>query len=206
VGRTYSADAQTTVETLILPTFEYPDDPADNASLMDKRKWQKRVDSMVVKEDRFEEDLKKLFSLIWGQCTKYLCAKLEAKDGYEQMKTDYDTIELLRSIKDCVFKFSDQKYAAHSLHEAVRKFHNAHQEKSSNAQTYYQRFKNLIDVVEHCGGTLGNHQGLINKKLEEWGLPYRAASTAERDLAKSEVKEEFLACAFLLGADQKRYG
>jgi hypothetical protein len=32
------------------------------------------------------------------------------------------------------------------------------------------------------------------------------ASVAERSLAKSEVKEEFLACAFLLGADQKRYG
>ncbi len=168
VGRTYSAEAQTAVETLVLPTFVYPNDPEDDASFTEKRKWQKRVDSTVMKEDQFDEDIKKVFSLIWGQCTDYLRAKLEAKDGYEEMKTDYNTIELLKNIKDCVFKFTDQKYPAHSLHEAVRKFHNAHQDKANNAQTYYQRFKNLIDVVEHCGGTLGNHEGLLNKKLEEW--------------------------------------
>jgi hypothetical protein len=206
VGRTYSAHVRTSVETLVLPTFTYPDDPAANASQTDKRKWQKKVDSMVAKEDRFEEDLKKVFSLIWGQCTEYLRAKLEAKEGYEQMKTDYNTIELLKSIKDCVFKFSDQKYATHSVRDAIQKFHNAHQEKNSNAQTYFQRFKNLIDVVEHCGGTLGDHHGLVVKKLEEWDLTYEAANSAERTVARSEVKEEFLACHFLLGADRRRYG
>ncbi len=69
VGRTYSAEAQTAVETLVLPTFVYPNDPEDDASFTEKRKWQKRVDSTVMKEDRFDEDIKKVFSLIWGQCT-----------------------------------------------------------------------------------------------------------------------------------------
>ena len=130
VGRTYSADARTSVETLVLPTFTYPNDPAADTSGMGRRKWQKRVDSMVTREDHFEEDLKKVYSLIWGQCTEYLRAKLEAKDGYLQMKSDYDTIELLKSIKDCVFKFSDHKYAAHSLHEAMPKFYTSQQEKT----------------------------------------------------------------------------
>ena len=104
--------------------------------------------------------VKKVYTLIWGQCSEYLCAKLEDKDGYDKMKTNYNTIDLLKSIKDSVFQFSDQKYGSHSVHEAVRKFHNAQQDKDSNAQTYYQRFKNLIDVVEHCGGSLGGHKGL----------------------------------------------
>jgi hypothetical protein len=116
VGRTYSADARTSVKTLALPTFEYPNDPAAGATDTEKRKWQKRVDSMVVKEDHFEEDLKKVYSLVWGKSTDYLRAKLEAKDDYAAMKAEYDTIELLKNIKDCVFKFTDQKYAAHSLH------------------------------------------------------------------------------------------
>jgi hypothetical protein len=126
VGRACSSDARTAAETLILPTFDYPSDPVTGASETEKRKWTKRVDTMVYREDRFDKDLKKVCSLIWGQCTELLRAKLQAKDRYDQMKAEHDTVELLNSIKDCVFKFSDQKKAAHSLHEALRKFYNGH--------------------------------------------------------------------------------
>jgi hypothetical protein len=109
VGQVYSADTRTSVEALMLPTFSYISDPEANTSKTDKRKWQKRVESLVMREDCFEEYLlKKVYSLIWGQCTKSLQAKLEAKDGYTQMKAGYDTIQLLKSIKDCVLKFSNQ--------------------------------------------------------------------------------------------------
>jgi hypothetical protein len=164
------------------------------------------VDTMVCREDRFDEDLKKVCSLIWGQCTELLRAKLQAKDGYDQMKAEHNTVELLKSIKDCVFKFSDQEKAAHSLHEALRKFCNGHQEKSSNAQDCYQRFKNHVEVVEHCGGSLGNHQGLIDKKLEERGLSIVTCSVNEHREATTDSREEHLACAFLLGSDRKRHG
>jgi hypothetical protein len=63
VGRVYSGDARTAVESLTIPVFQYPSDPATDATATDKRKWQKRVDSTVVKEDRFEEDMKKVYSL-----------------------------------------------------------------------------------------------------------------------------------------------
>ncbi len=148
-------------------------------------------------------DHKCLFSdVIWGQCTELL----RAKDGCNQMKVEHDTVELLKSIKDCVFKFSDQKKAAHSLHEALRKFCNGHQEKSSNAQECCQRFKNHAEVAEHCGGSLGNHQGLVTKKLEERGLSIATCSVDEHTEAVTDSREECLACAFLLGSDRKRCG
>jgi hypothetical protein len=206
VGRTCSSDARTAAETLILPTFDYPSDPVTGASETEKRKWTKRVDTMVCREDRFDEDLKKVCSLIWGQCTELLRAKLQAKDGCDQMKAEHDTIELLKSIKACVFKFSAQKKAAHSLHEALRKFYNGQQEKSSNAQDCYQRFKNHIEVVEHCGGSLGKHQGLIDKKLEERGLSIVTCSIDDHREAITDSREEHLACAFLLGSDRKWCG
>jgi hypothetical protein len=161
---------------------------------------------MVHREDRFDKDLKKVCSLIWGQCTELLRAKLQAKDGCDQMKAECDTIELLKSVKECVFKFSDQKKAAHSLHEALRKFCNGHQEKSSNAQDHDQRFKNQAEVAEHCGGSLGKHQGLIDKKLEERGLSIVTCSVNEHREAITDSREEHLACAFLLGSDRKRHG
>jgi hypothetical protein len=206
VGPTCSSDARTAAETLIPPTFVCPSDPATGASETEKRKWTKRVDTMVCREDRFDEDLKKVHSLTWGQCTKLLRAKLQAKDGCNQMKVACDTGELLKSIKDCVFEFSDQKKAAHSLHEALRKFCNGHQEKSSNAQDCHQRFKNHVEVAEHCGGSPGNHQGLLDKKPEERGLSIVTCSVNKHREAITDSREEHLACAFLLGSDRKRCG
>jgi hypothetical protein len=154
--------ARTAVESLALPVFTYPSDPATGATETEQRKWQKRVDSTVVKEDRFEEDMtKKVYTLIWGQCTESLRAKLEALSGYllMKMKTNYDNIELLKSIKDCVFKFSSQKYGHQARHELLQKFYLTYQDKNSNSNEYYQRFKNQIDVVEHCGTNVRNHPG-----------------------------------------------
>jgi hypothetical protein len=206
VGRTCSSDTRTAAETLILPTFDCPSDPATGARETEKRKWTKRVDTMVCREDRFDEDPKKVHSLIWGQCTELLRAKLQAMDGCDQMKAECDTVELSKSIKDCVFKFSDQKKAAHSPHEALRKFCNGHQEKSSNAQDHHQRFKNHVEVAEHCGGSPVNHQGLIDKKLEERGLSMTTCLVNDHREAITDSKEEHLACTFLLGSDRKRHG
>jgi hypothetical protein len=85
-------------------------------------------------------------------------------------------------------------------------FHNGHQEKSSSAQDCYQRFKNHVEVVEHCGRSLGKHQGLIDKKLEERGLSIVTCSIDNHREAITDSREECLACAFLLGSDRKRHG
>jgi hypothetical protein len=60
-------------------------------------------------------------------------------------------------------------------------------------------------VAEHCGGSLGNHQGLINKKLEEQGLSIVTCSVDKHREAITDSGEECLACAFLLGSDRKRH-
>jgi hypothetical protein len=61
----------TAVENLVLPAFDCPNDPADGASETMKLRWNKKVTSMVIKEDRFQEDLHKVHTLIWGQCAEF---------------------------------------------------------------------------------------------------------------------------------------
>ena len=54
-----AADAITLVETLVLPAFEYSYDPAGDASKTAKRRWQKKVvETIVKKENNFEDNLK----------------------------------------------------------------------------------------------------------------------------------------------------
>jgi hypothetical protein len=122
------------------------------------------------------------------------------------MKVDYDTIELLKSIKDCVFKSSSQKYGHHARHEALRKFVNMHQDKNNNSQEYYQRYKNQVEVAEHCGVDVGIHAGAIKETLPAMGLTTETATPDQLSVAKEVSREEYLACAFILGVDRKRYG
>jgi hypothetical protein len=207
VGRVYSGDARTTVESLVLPVFIYPSDPAEDATETEKRKSQKRVDSTVVKEDRFEEDLKKVFPHMG---TMYRRSTSEAGGQgqllYLQMKVDYDTIELLKSIKDCVFKLSSQKYGHHARLEALRKFVNMHQDKNNNSQEYYQGYRNQVEVAEHCGVDVGINAEAIEETLQAMGLTTETATPDQLSVAKEVQREEYLACAFILGADRKRYG
>ena len=51
---------QRPVESSALLIFDCPDDPAVNAGDAAKRRWQKKADTTVTKEDHFKEDLKKV--------------------------------------------------------------------------------------------------------------------------------------------------
>jgi hypothetical protein len=131
---------------------------------------------------------------------------LEAVGGYTAIKNDYDSIELLKSIKDCVFKFSNQKFGHQARHEALRKLYTTYQDKNSNSNEYYQRFKNQINVVEHCGARMGEHPEGIKEMLSEMGLTTSVATPEQLAVSKEVSREGYLACAFILGADRKRYG
>jgi hypothetical protein len=79
-----------------------------------------------------------VYSLIWAQCTEeYLKAKLEAKEGHIQVKTDYDTIKLSRTASSNS-QIRNMHLTPFSLHEVMRKFYTSQQDKTSNTQDYYQ--------------------------------------------------------------------
>jgi hypothetical protein len=60
-------------------------------------------------------------------------------------------------------------------------------------------------VVEHCGGSVSNHDAVIDKHLKERLLTRSRAMAAQLKRLKQRP-EEYLACAFLLASDRKRYG
>jgi hypothetical protein len=112
--------------------------------------------------------------------------------GYLQMKVlNYDTIELLKIIKDCVLKFSSQKYGHQAHHKSLRKFYTTYQDKNSNSNEYYQRFKNQIDVVEHCGAEVGHHPEGIKESLSELSLTITTATPRQLVTAKEVFREGY---------------
>jgi hypothetical protein len=78
---------------------------------------------------KLNENCQKHYSLIWGQCTEYMRAKLEAVMGYDKMCTSLDVIRLINSIKGLTYKFEGQNYHPRALHRAKKRLYNFDQPK-----------------------------------------------------------------------------
>ena len=83
----YVAEA---IENKAIPQFQKPEpvetDAKDSSgndikivSEIDKMIWSKEVDYYVKQKALLNDNMRKLYSLVWGQCSQVMCEKLEAK-------------------------------------------------------------------------------------------------------------------------------
>ena len=165
----HGADICKAIESLERPRMAPPADPAADASATDRRIWEKKVDTYVKHENIYEQNIENMYSVILGQCTDAMRAKLESQDQFEQVLDDSDAIELLRMIRDITFNFQSQKYEPLSIHESIRWFYLQCQDRYMICQAYLKQFMNSKDVIEHCGGVIGAHPQLVAKALKEMG-------------------------------------
>jgi hypothetical protein len=145
----------------MLPVLNMPSDPPVITSRIVTRIWGKEVDEYAKRKMYLQENLKTLYSLVLGQCTDVVLAKLEARDTYNEMPDEADSIKLLKEIRALVYNFQSQKYAPQALHEGKRRFYLLSQDKHSPCQVYLERFQNCVNVIEHCGGFIGQEPGLV---------------------------------------------
>jgi hypothetical protein len=206
VGRKYNfgGDVKLAIEKLQRPVLAIPADPSPTATESEKRIWLKRIDEFVKREAQLESNMTSAYSVVWGQCTDAIIAKLEARDNHEEISGSNDVLGLLKNIRDIAFNFQSQRYKTHSLHEAKRRFFKMSQEKGMTCAEYLERFKNQVEVIEHCGGSVVDVQMIEEELLG--GVTLTTADRAQIGVAKLRAKEKYLACAFLLGADRTKYG
>jgi hypothetical protein len=153
------------------------------------RIWEKEVDEYVKRKLYLQENLKTLYSLVLGQCTDVVLAKLEASKTYNVMSEEANSIPLLREIKALVYNFQSQKYGPQALHEGKRRFYLLSQDNHSAYQIYLERFQNCIDVIKQCGGSIGQEPGLVQKVLQDQGKSGDTATTDEIRKAQITAQE-----------------
>ena len=198
-------DVKLAVEQLVIPTLLVPTeyDPA-NATMTEKRVWEKQIDQYVKKMDQLDENIRTLYSIIWGQCTEAMKAKLESMTEFQGASLYNNGVELLKIVKTVCFNFASQKYLPQAIHEAKRRFYQQCQGKYMNAQDYLEQFTNHVDVLTHVGAVIGPDTSIVASLAgmnATTGLPNPAT-----DAHRIEARELYLAVSFLLGADRARYG
>ena len=208
VGRTYKygGDIRLAVETLKPPSFRMPDDPPEVATKTALKIWEKDIDEYSRAKFKYAENVKTLFSLVWGQCTDVMRQKVEATKTFETINKACNGIGLLLSLKAIAFQFQGQKYLPHAVHEALKRYYNCAQGKFSTTQAYMDHFQNTLDVVLHCKATVSEHPGIEDLVIAERKTTRETISEEELAEIKAEVFARSTAIAFLLGCDRARYG
>jgi hypothetical protein len=79
---------------------------------------EKQVDEHVKRGIMLAENLKTAYSLIYGQCSNAMCAKLESRANHLVIQGATDSIGLPVNIQNVMFQFQSQRYAPLVLHEA----------------------------------------------------------------------------------------
>ena len=110
------------------------------------------------------ENQKAAYSLIWGQCSNLMRQPLESANNFQTISTSGDAIELLKLIKSITYNYQSQRYMPQAIHEAKKGLYQCYQAPNMSMQTYYDRFINLVDVIEHIGVTIG-----VEKTYERQG-------------------------------------
>jgi hypothetical protein len=96
--------------------------------------------------------------VILGQSTGYMISKLKALPKFKEMHVDKDPVTLLKVIKGLTFKFDNEKEYEMSLVETINKMYRTYQMKDLSNIQYFENFNNLINFIEHYGGSIGVHK------------------------------------------------
>ena len=201
----HSADIWKAIEVLKAPMIILPADPPANATAMEVRIWEKKVDTFIKRESMLEQNLEAMYSVILGQCTDAMKAKLKSQDEYKWIANELDAVELLKLIGGVAFNFQSQKYNVLSVHKSVWHFYVQCQGEHMMCQAYLEQFNNNKDIVEHCGGTIRAHPGLIGERLTKMGMDRDNTDDVELMTATDETKEAYMAVAFLMNSDRRQF-
>ena len=164
------------------------------------------VKEYVKRTRKLDENIKFLWTVLWAQSSQAVRNRLEALNNYETMKQDSNRQELLIAIKDLLYNVQDRKYVPLSIHLAKRQFYLNSQGHSVSIANYYEQFNNTIDMLEHCDASLREDDGIIAKVLEHHEIEPSTATATQKEDAQMEAQEWYYGLAFLMGADQVRFG
>jgi Zinc knuckle len=189
----------------IMPTL--PDELPADASAVEKLVFDKEITEYVKEKALYKAAKKQAYAIVWSQCSEIMKSKVEALPDYSAIEKSGDVILLLKGVKNIAHNFQNEKYKAHALHEAKRRFYTTYQSTGMSVQVYYERFKNHVEVIEHCGGTM-LEPGLILEELQTIITETGSTTTSNGQVsdARKLARDRYLAVSFLLSSDRNRFG
>ena len=125
VGTEYrnGGNIRSTIEQNVRFAIPIPLAPSGTNDEVERMILTKKVDAYVKRDSILDENIKKAYSLMLGQCTELLKSKLKTTTYWMTVSTEFDLLGLMKTIRSVIFKFEDQRYLPLSLHHAKSNFY-----------------------------------------------------------------------------------
>ena len=117
-----------------------------------------------------------LYAIIWAQCSSAMQAKLITIKDYEDIDETLDCLELLLAIKGIAYTFETQGYLYLSLDDAKSEFYAYKQGCHESNSNYLTKFKSILEVITHYGGSFGDDPTLVKEEMRRNQLTISASS------------------------------
>jgi hypothetical protein len=183
-----------------LPSPPYPQ---NNAGQFEIESWKKQLD-IYWKRKSVYSDNKMNYSLIWGQSTKSTQSKTETHQEYRECKVSYDSLKLLKIIREIIFKSDDRQYKYKAEDQAKRVYYLTRQTPEMSCQEYFERVRNIVDVIMSLGGSLCDDLHLIDELPER--EPRGGYTEEQKREAQEKIHNNTMAYGILVRAGRARYG
>ena len=184
----------------------YPADPDPLANRIVLKKWEDRYKEAADKERARKSVSEQAFSVILGQCSPAVRDRIQAQRIYAHVKADLDVIELLRLIRTSLYAGGTSKKTEQSAQEAVERLMMFKQGSRMSNARYLERFKELVEIVDHFGIPLGAAEDTLVAIIQETANDPLDPTEEEMRDAKKIANERFYSIMFLRHADRARYG
>ena len=170
--------------------------------------WQEELKEAVRKRRDVTEGNNKLFGLFLSQCEPRLRTKLKGMKGFQLATDAQDGIALHGLIRAVMCGVEEHLQDTWVMAKADRALFSFWQRPGVSTDEYATQFDAFVTVIDKIGGTIPLHPHLLKKKLREAGHDEGYATKPESSAyqaAAAEVREEYLACQLLMGANRERY-
>ena len=160
-------------------------------------------------------------ALVLQHCPDELETELRNQEAWAAIDAKRDVVALLVLIRDLQYNKTDRKRSIMATVEADFDLFSCSQEKNQSTDDYYKVFASCVDTINANGGQAGLHpavflrhqEAAIKKECDANNIdavtldvPAKEALIAKfEDQARESSSSEYLACLFLLLADNHRF-
>ena len=194
------------------PVMTKMDDGSNSTDEVDVAIFKEDVKAYSLLQREYQAELRKAFNLILGQCSEDMETKIRAHDDYPKVDqsgdNESDPIKLLEIIRSIMCNFQSQRLPELSIISAMTRLFNLHQIEHETVQSFKHRIGNAVEVVYHCGGSIGEYDKLIDASIKKEGLDADKVKSSDEEFKKIKKKcrDKFTGILMLTLANNGRYG
>jgi hypothetical protein len=191
-----------------------PTDPSKviKVSKIDIYLWKKKHKKASAKLNKYETDMARAFILVFHQCTPNLKNDIEAADTFPEIRVAQDPIMLLKLIQSLRCSYNAKTQSVMATVASHKHLFTYYQRDGDNNHRYFQEFSAHVETLKTYDGigAIGITSTFLTAKLKELAAAGEVSSAtnptdAERMAAIKLVRDEFLGCLMLSGANRDCY-